>query len=220
MYVDYAESALTNCLFTGNIASDGGGSGVYADVDTIVDLVNCTLVGNFSASHGIVTYRVSTIANCIFWGNGSTSIYATDDVTYTCVENGYFGEGNIETVPLFTDEIGGDYRLSLVSPCLDAGDVTALTQDVADLDGDFQTDEPTPLDLLMARRVLNGAVDMGAFERCHYDLNGDGLVSIIDFLELLAAWSTDPGGPPDFDGNGNVGITDLLELLGNWFGCN
>ncbi len=220
VYVNYADSTLANCLFTGNAANEGAGSGVYADPTSDVTLVNCTLVGNFSASHGIAAYEVSEIANCIFWGNGSTSIYNAGSVTYTCVEDGYAGAGNIDAVPLFADGDGGDYRLALNSPCRDAGDVSALLQDVADLDGDLDTDEPTPLDLQMARRVLDAAVDIGAYERCRYDLSGDGTVSVEDLLALLAMWSTDPGGPPDFNDSGDVGIDDFLELLANWLGCD
>ena len=51
------------------------------------------------------------------------------------------------------------------------------------------------------------------------DLDGDGVVGIIDFLMLLEAWGPCPPGegcPADLDGNGFVGITDLLILLGNW----
>jgi len=54
---------------------------------------------------------------------------------------------------------------------------------------------------------------------CPWDLDDDGGVGINDFLDLLAAWDTNPGGPPDFDGNGNVGIEDFLELLANWGPC-
>jgi hypothetical protein len=72
----------------------------------------------------------------------------------------------------------------------------------------------------MARGVLDGTVDIGAYERCRYDLSGDGLVSVEDILALLAAWATDPGGPPDFDDSGDVGIDDFLELLANWTGCD
>ncbi len=220
MYVNYADSTLANCLFTGNTADEGAGSGVYAEPDSDVNLVNCTLVGNFSSSHGIAAYNVSEIANCIFWGNGSTSIYGADSVTYTCVEGGHAGEGNIDTVPRFADAGGGDYRLALDSPCLDAGNVSALSQDVADLDGNLQTDEPTPLDLQMARRVLDTTVDIGAIERCRYDLSGNGIVSVEDLLVLLVAWNSNPGGPPDFDGSGNVDIDDFLELLANWTACD
>ncbi len=47
------------------------------------------------------------------------------------------------------------------------------------------------------------------------DLDGNNLVTIDDFLVLLAAW----GGvdcPADIDGDGVVGITDFLLLLANW----
>ncbi len=54
---------------------------------------------------------------------------------------------------------------------------------------------------------------------CPADLNGDGSVGILDLLALLAAWGSDPGGPPDFDGDGNVGILDLLTLLADWGAC-
>ena len=54
---------------------------------------------------------------------------------------------------------------------------------------------------------------------CPWDLDGSGGVGINDFLDLLARWGTDPGGPPDFDGDGTVGITDFLDLLANWGPC-
>ena len=54
---------------------------------------------------------------------------------------------------------------------------------------------------------------------CPWDLGGDGVVGINDFLELLAQWGANPGGPPDFNGDGVVGIGDFLELLANWGPC-
>ncbi|TDJ58376.1 MAG: hypothetical protein E2O40_01575 [Planctomycetota bacterium] len=54
------------------------------------------------------------------------------------------------------------------------------------------------------------------------DLDGDGVVGIVDFLALLNAWgscsdcSTPQACPADFDGDCSVGILDLLILLGNW----
>ncbi len=54
---------------------------------------------------------------------------------------------------------------------------------------------------------------------CPWDLDGGGDVGILDLLALLAAWGTDPGGPPDFNGDGDVGILDLLTLLANWGPC-
>ena len=54
---------------------------------------------------------------------------------------------------------------------------------------------------------------------CPADLDGDNIVGITDFLALLTAWGTDPGGPPDLDGDGVVGINDFLALLANWGPC-
>ena len=52
---------------------------------------------------------------------------------------------------------------------------------------------------------------------CSADLDGDCAVGIVDLLERLEAWGTDPGGPPDLDGD--VGIVDFLELLAVWGPC-
>ncbi len=54
---------------------------------------------------------------------------------------------------------------------------------------------------------------------CLADLDGSGDVGISDFLALLAAWGTDPGGPPDINADGVVGIIDFLELLATWGPC-
>ena len=53
------------------------------------------------------------------------------------------------------------------------------------------------------------------------DLDGDGIVGILDFLDLLAAWGPCPAPCPpschaDLDNDCVVGITDFLILLGNW----
>ena len=53
------------------------------------------------------------------------------------------------------------------------------------------------------------------------DINGDGVVNVTDFLELLSAWGTcqapcPPTCPADLDGDCTVGILDFLQLLANW----
>jgi hypothetical protein len=57
-----------------------------------------------------------------------------------------------------------------------------------------------------------------ACNTCPWDMDGGG-VGITDFLSVLSAWGSNPGGPPDFDGNGSVGITDFLEILSHWGPC-
>ena len=61
---------------------------------------------------------------------------------------------------------------------------------------------------------LFDAVNVGC--PCPADLDGDGMVGINDFLDLLAAWGT-PGG--DIDGDGVTGINDFLDLLAAWGAC-
>ena len=54
---------------------------------------------------------------------------------------------------------------------------------------------------------------------CPWDCgDGDGLVGIVDFLELLAQWDI-VGTSCDFDGGG-VGIVDFLKLLAQWGPCD
>jgi hypothetical protein len=53
------------------------------------------------------------------------------------------------------------------------------------------------------------------------DLDGDGVVGIVDFLELLSAWGPCPAPcppqcPGDLDGTCSVGVVDLLLLLSGW----
>jgi hypothetical protein len=51
------------------------------------------------------------------------------------------------------------------------------------------------------------------------DLDGDGVVGVLDFLALLAAWGPcdDCGNcPADLDGDCQVGVNDFLILLANW----
>jgi len=54
---------------------------------------------------------------------------------------------------------------------------------------------------------------------CDADLDGDCVVGVLDFLELLAAWGPNPGHPADLDGNGVVDTIDFLALLAAWGPC-
>ena len=66
---------------------------------------------------------------------------------------------------------------------------------------------------------INPAARAQASDPCLADLNGDAAINVTDLLGVLAAWGTNPGGPPDFDGDG-VGMSDLLTLLGAWGPCD
>jgi hypothetical protein len=66
----------------------------------------------------------TTLVNSILWGNTATTapqLYGSPTVTYSCVQGGYTGTGNISSDPLFVNAAAGDLRLSGTSPCIDAG---------------------------------------------------------------------------------------------------
>jgi hypothetical protein len=89
-------------------------------------------------------------------------------------------QGNIGADPVFVDSDNGDYRLIPGSPCIDAGDNTAVPADMADLDEDDDYSERTPSDLDGSMRFVDisppggvgvvdpcgyyDIVDMGVFE--------------------------------------------------------
>jgi len=85
-------------------------------------------------------------------------------VTYSDVQGGYTGAGNIDANPSFVDAVGGNLRLGACSPCVDAGNNNAVPGGVStDLDGN-----PRFVDDTGFRDTGEGPspiVDMGAYER-------------------------------------------------------
>jgi hypothetical protein len=53
---------------------------------------------------------------------------------------------------------------------------------------------------------------------CPGDVTGDGLVDVLDLLQVMADWGL-PGGPSDINGDGLVDVLDLLIVLAEWGGC-
>ena len=101
------------------------------------------------------------LTNCILWGDTPEEIFNNDEasvpvVTYSDIQGGYDGTGNIDDNPLLVDPANGDFHLHPCSPCIDAGD-----NEAPDLpDYDFEGDD----------RILDGdgigtaIVDMGVDE--------------------------------------------------------
>jgi hypothetical protein len=55
--------------------------------------------------------------------------------------------------------------------------------------------------------------------QCLSDINGDGVVDVVDFLDLLAVWGPCPGCPADINRDGVVNVVDFLILLADWGAC-
>ena len=173
---NYSESSptLVNVTFSGNSAAVGGGMHNY--LYSSPTLTNVTFSGNSAAlfGGGMENYNSSpTLTNCILWGNtallSGPQIYnggtGSTTVTYSDIQGGYSGTGNIDLDPLFVrnpdpgdgdwttpgDNDYGDLRLQLTSPAIDVGDNNALPAGITtDLGGN--------------PRISNNIVDMGAYE--------------------------------------------------------
>ena len=133
-----------------NSAAASGG-GLYAGATRPV-LTNCTIVGNSAGEYGgglAFSYsRVRWLTQLS--GQLGDQIYRTSStvsVTYCDVQGGFSDVGNKNADPCFVDA-AGDYRLAAGSPCIDAGKNSRRPRRRVDLDGDGNTTEPIPFDVL------------------------------------------------------------------------
>ncbi len=160
---------LVNSLVVGNevtgTASKGGG--IYNNGTLTV--VNSNLVSNkangTSAQGGGIYNDSGTLSlkNSIVSLNTATS----DPETF-----GYAVQASdynlIDTDPTFVRNPSGtdygDLRLRGDSDAINAGNNSFLPADTFDLDGDDNTTEPLPIDLLGNDRIIHETVDIGAYE--------------------------------------------------------
>jgi parallel beta-helix repeat protein len=179
IYCFVSEPTITNCAFTGNTASHGGGIYCGGSNPTIT---SCTISGNSAEDGGGIYAWESdiTVNNSILWFNtatlgneicldagyspsSGTEYISKAFVSYSDVEGGAgsvyvepnsilnWGQGNIDADPCFVNTDVNDYRLLGGSPCIDTGDPNYIP-------------EPSETDLDGNPRVLNGRIDMGAYE--------------------------------------------------------
>ena len=185
---------FVNCLIVGNQASwFAGGLACFAPGRAVI--ANCTIVDNVCPGFqytggGILAADDTVISNCILWGNQPDQIDTDDEpiVTFSDVQGGWPGTGNIGADPLFVDRDGpdgdpdtwqdNDYHVRLGSACVNAGDPNGDYAGQTDIDGE--------------RRVMGGRVDMGADEVTYYTwICGDGVGSSLPLAALgLMAFAT------------------------------
>ena len=126
----YSSPTLTNVTFYENSAEMGGG--MANDSDSIPTLQNVTLSGNQASQGGGVYNGYSSsanIANSILYGNTEDQIYDYEgvaNVTYSIVQGGYDGTGNLDADPLLgpLQDNGGFTQIMALgagSPAIDAG---------------------------------------------------------------------------------------------------
>lgn len=151
---------ITNCAIKSNVAVyRGGGLRLSASSPNIT---NCTIWLNKaqgehepSGRGGGLYIDVGShprIRNSIIWSNHATidgdQIHGvTGRITYSDIQGGWPGVGNIDADPLFVYPWVVEYHLTADSPCIDAGTDAGVS---TDMDGD--------------RRPYGAGFDMGADE--------------------------------------------------------
>lgn len=203
----YSNPEITSCLFVANVAQlqYGGAISAYASSPAVI---NCTFSENTAAVGGGAIHgrrdASPSVVNSILWGNtasgggdeigltshqagGSEPAGSSATIRFSNINGGregvfvdsgctlYWDEpSNIAADPEFSDPNGpdgisgttdDDLRLACGSPCMDTGENAALTGQMS-------------VDLSGNARILNGRVDMGAYETrpvFHVDADAKGL---------------------------------------------
>jgi hypothetical protein len=159
---------MVNVTIVDNYSGNNGG-GVVVNKDAI--FTNVTIANNYASVFGGGIYDLTNsslqIRNSILWGNTSKgnvidNVFSTSNPAYSncLIEAESLGNGIILTSdPLFADPINSNFRLSVCSPAIDAGN------------NDFYSPDSLPnlsnitMDLDNNPRFYNnGIVDLGAYE--------------------------------------------------------
>ena len=128
IYTESLSGSIKNCLIYGNDCQGGPGG------------INICGSGFEGSCYGSGIYGPAIVSNSIIWANtGIDQIHGSANITYSDVQGGFPGTGNLNTDPLFADRYNGDYHLksqagrwelssqswvqdTVTSPCIDAGD--------------------------------------------------------------------------------------------------
>jgi len=134
IYNDYSGNPLIeNCLFNNNYAQSGaaiGNDGVSCPV-----ILDSTFYSNSADEAGACLYQGTgpfndpVVVDTVMWGNSCAQdkidVYnyneCSPDITYSDIQQGYEGTGNISFDPLFTNPEEGDFTYLENSPALNAG---------------------------------------------------------------------------------------------------
>ena len=166
------------------------------------------------------------ITNCIIWGNTSTEIYNSASPTYSCVQGGSGGTGNIANDPRFVDPFEYDLHLMsqagrwnpisqswqsdvLTSPCVDTANPASSWSQELWPHGQ------------RANMGAYGGTSQASFSTSNAgnlaDLNHSGTVDLEDFCIMVNGWILSrPLLAQDVNRDGSVNTIDFAILCDNW----
>jgi len=160
MYFYHDTGIIVNSLFAKNRSEISGGA--LWDEAANSTVRNCTFADNEAGTQAgaILSWgggNAVTLQNSIVWANTAPNepqLSGGFVVSYSLVEDGWLGTGNLNADPLFVSPESGDYHLQMGSSALDAGDNGYAPE--FDLDGTVR-----PLD---SNHDGIATADMGAYE--------------------------------------------------------
>ena len=131
IYIETSGVNISFCKIMTNNSLTGKGGGIFSKQDSAFSLEHCTLMGNIAATggggahyEGTIT-SATTVASSIVRDNTPSAQLLADTGTmstsFSNVEGGIAGTGNIDTNPLFVDTDAFDYHLNSYSPCVGTG---------------------------------------------------------------------------------------------------
>ncbi len=137
IYNHTSSPKFTSCIFNDNWSKAEGGA-IYNRNSSSPEITNCTFTENKSEFYAGIIYNSNSnpvITNSILRNGGINEIFNSGTsnpvVTYSNIAgsnpNGYPGEGNINSNPLFVDPdnpLQDGLRLAEGSPCIDAANDT------------------------------------------------------------------------------------------------
>jgi len=186
---------LRNCWVDGN-TSDMGGGICCSQGSTVL---NGTISGNTASQGGGIYHYGGVVINSIVFANTGgffyTNVYTEgqySSFTNCCSPPTHFGPSTIESDPLFVNAAAGDYRLQTNSPCINAGTNQTGMAGATDLDG--------------RPRVIQGIVDIGAYEALlpGWDEDADGLPDEWEWDRARTLTGLAPDADADGDGADNL----------------
>jgi len=135
-FITNSDIEIKNTLIANNNSqSPGHGlteyTGGIVAINSSIHIDRSTFYGN-SSGHGygtvgpgalfLDTASTGIITNSIFWGNGIYPIIGPSAISFSDIEGGWDGEGNINVDPLFCLSDSTDFTISENSPCIGTGE--------------------------------------------------------------------------------------------------
>ncbi|MCK5851117.1 MAG: hypothetical protein KAH23_09400 [Kiritimatiellae bacterium] len=212
--------SVTSTVIARNSAMEGGA--IYCNFNSSPSIAFSTVAFNAADHVGgmlCVEPDSDSLSYCILWGNGDD----LDGIAaeYSCIEDGDLGIGNIVDDPLFKDIETGNYRLSMLSPCINTHLMKFVSMLPLGCPDELRYMFTPASDLDGNPRLVNRKIDMGAYEfqgsvavsppaHDFGDVEIEMPVTAIIFVSSLTTSSSlPPGGDLTINSVSIVGNTDF-----------